>query len=478
VNAESAAADAARAVSGLRETLDAMRAAHARDPMPDAAKRIARLDALDALMRDHRDAIVAAINADFGRRPAEETDLLEIFPSRSAIRHARRHVRRWMRPRRHWANFWFLPARTEIVPLPRGVVGIIAPWNYPLYLAIGPLVDALAAGNRAMVKVSEFTPRFSALFAELVSRVFATDEVAVVTGDAEVGRAFASLPFDHLLFTGSTAVGRHVMAAAAPNLVPVTLELGGKSPALVGPGARIEHAAERIVLGKLLNAGQTCIAPDYALVQRARIPAFVDAARAAAAKLYPALPDTPQYASIVSDRHFARLCRLRDEAVTLGASVLALGSSGDDDPSKRVLAPVMLNDVDERMLVMHEEIFGPLLPIVAYDTIDDALAYIASHPHPLALYVFDDDRATLDRVQAATLAGGVTVNDTILHIAQHSLPFGGVGASGIGAYHGEAGFRTFSHMKPVMRQARVNAVSLLNPPYGAKFRALLKLLLR
>jgi coniferyl-aldehyde dehydrogenase len=477
VNAESAAADAARAASGLRETLEAMRATHARDPMPDAATRIARLDALEALVRDHRDAIVAAIDADFGRRPAEETILLEIFPSLSALRHARRHVLRWMRPQRHWANFWFLPARTGIVPLPLGVVGIIAPWNYPLYLVIGPLVDALAAGNRAMVKVSEFTPRFSALFAELVSRVFARDEIAVITGDAEVGRAFAALPFDHLLFTGSTAVGRHVMAAAAQNLTPVTLELGGKSPALVGPGARISHAAERIMLGKLLNAGQTCIAPDYALVPRTQVSAFVDAARAAAAKLYPALPRNPQYASIVSDRHFARLAMLRDEAIALGAKVHALGLAGDD-AAGRLLAPVVLTDVDDRMQIMHEEIFGPLLPVVAYDTIDDALAYIASHPHPLALYVFDDDRATLDRVQRETLAGGVTVNDTILHIAQHRLPFGGVGASGMGAYHGEAGFRTFSHMKPVMRQSRVNAVSLLNPPYGQKFATLLRLLLR
>ena len=477
MNVESAAADAARSASGLRETLDAMRAAHARDPLPDAATRIARLDALEALMRENRNAIVAAIDADFGRRPTEETDLLEIFPSLAGLRHARRHVRRWMRPRRHWANFWFLPARTEIVPLPRGVVGIIAPWNYPLYLTVGPLVDALAAGNRAMVKASEFTPRFSALFADLVSRSFARNEIAVITGDAEVGRAFAALPFDHLLFTGSTAVGRHVMAAAAPNLTPVTLELGGKSPALVGPGARLEHAAERIVLGKLLNAGQTCIAPDYALVPRTQVSAFIDAARAVAAKLYPALPANPHYASIVSDRHFARLATLRDEAAALGAKVHALASSGDD-AAARVLAPVMLTDVDERMQVMQEEIFGPLLPIVAYDTIDGAIACIASHPHPLALYVFDDDRATLERVQRATLAGGVTLNDTILHIAQHNLPFGGVGASGIGAYHGEAGFRTFSHMKPVMRQARINAVSLLNPPYGRTFRALVELLLR
>ena len=477
MNAETAAADAARAVDGLHETLAAMRAAHARDPMPDVDVRRDRLRRLELLMCDNRDAIVAALDADFGRRPAEETDLLEIFPSLSAVRHARRHVRRWMRVRRRWANLLFLPARTEIVPQPRGVVGIIAPWNYPLYLAIGPLADALAAGNRAMVKMSEYTPRFSALFAELVARAFRSDEVSVVTGDADIGRAFSALPFDHLLFTGSTAVGRHVMSAAAANLTPVTLELGGKSPALIGPGARFAHAVERIVLGKLLNAGQTCIAPDYVLLPRADVSRFVDAARAAASRLYPDLPRNAQYSSIVSDRHFARLRALCDDALALGAQAHALGST-DGDAGSRVMAPVLLTDVDNRMQIMHEEIFGPLLPLVPYDTLDDALTYIAARPHPLALYVFDDDRATLERVQRNTLAGGVTVNDTILHIAQHNLPFGGVGASGIGVYHGEAGFRTFSHMRPVMRQARWNAVGLLNPPYAWKFRQVLKLILR
>ena len=477
MNAETAAADAARAVDGLHETLAAMRAAHARDPMPDVDVRRDRLRRLELLMCDNRDAIVAALDADFGRRPAEETDLLEIFPSLSAVRHARRHVRRWMRVRRRWANLLFLPARTEIVPQPRGVVGIIAPWNYPLYLAIGPLADALAAGNRAMVKMSEYTPRFSALFAELVARTFRSDEVSVVTGDADIGRAFSALPFDHLLFTGSTAVGRHVMSAAAANLTPVTLELGGKSPALIGPGARFAHAVERIVLGKLLNAGQTCIAPDYVLLPRADVSKFVDAARAAASRLYPDLPRNAQYSSIVSDRHFARLRALCDDAVALGAHAHVLGSA-DGDTHSRVMAPVLLTDVDNRMQIMHEEIFGPLLPLVPYDTLDDALTYIAARPHPLALYVFDDDGATLERVQRNTLAGGVTVNDTILHIAQHNLPFGGVGASGIGVYHGEAGFRTFSHMRPVMRQARWNAVGLLNPPYAWKFRQVLKLILR
>jgi coniferyl-aldehyde dehydrogenase len=467
---------AQRAAPALGEMLAAMRDAQSRDPMPDWPTRARRLRALEALMQDNRDAIAAAIDADFGRRAPEETAILEVFPSVSAIRYALRHGRRWMRPRRAPASFWFLPARTEILPQPVGVVGIIVPWNYPLYLAAAPLTDALAAGNRVLLKMSEHTPRFSALFERLVAAAFPDGEVVVVNGGPEVGRAFSALAFDHLLFTGSTAVGHEVMKAAATHLTPVTLELGGKSPALIGPGARLTHAVERIVLGNLLNAGQTCIAPDYVLLPRARVADFIALARTAAERFYPGLPEHPNYASIISDRHFERLRALRDGAVAAGAKVHALGKPGDD-PRTRVLAPAVLTDVDDRMEIMRQEIFGPLLPLVAYDTLDEAIDYVRARPHPLALYIFEEDRALIDRIQSRTHAGGVTVNDTILHIAQHHLPFGGAGPSGIGAYHGEAGFETFSRMKPVMRQARLNFVGLLDPPYGAKFRAMLKLLL-
>ncbi len=453
-----------------------MRDAQAREPFPEWPTRARRLRSLDALMRDHRDAIIAAIAADFGRRPAEETDLLEIFPSRSGIQHALKHGRRWMRSRRRWAGFWFLPARTQLLPQPLGVVGIIVPWNYPLYLAIGPMTDALAAGNRVLVKMSELTPRFSALFAELVAKAFAPDEVAVVNGDADVAREFSSLPFDHLLFTGSTAVGREVMRAAAANLTPVTLELGGKSPTIIGPQARFEHAVERIVLGKLLNAGQTCIAPDYLLLPRTQVAAFVEAARAATTRLYPQLAANGQYASIASDRHYSRLAKLRDGAVAAGAAAHPLADVPGSGET-RVFPPTLLTDVSDDMDVMQQEIFGPLLPLVPYDTLDDAIAYISAHAHPLALYLFDEDRATIEKVLTNTQAGGVSVNDTILHIAQHDLPFGGVGASGMGAYHGEGGFRTFSRMKPVFHQARMNMVGLLNPPYGKTFRRMLGILL-
>ncbi len=461
--------------ASLDETLARLRAAHARNPSPDWPERAARLRALEALVRDNRDVIATAIATDFGQRPAEETSLLEIFPSLSGIRHALRHARRWMRPRRRWAGMWFLPARTELLPQPLGVVGIIVPWNYPLYLAIGPMTDALAAGNRVLVKMSEFTPRFSTLFAELVGKYFATDEVAVVNGDAEVARAFSALPLDHLLFTGSTPVGREVMRAAAANLTPVTLELGGKSPAIIGPGARFDHAVERIVHGKLINAGQTCIAPDYVLLPRAQMTAFIDGARAMVGKLYPQFTSNPQYSSIVSDRQYARLASLRDDAVAAGATAHVLAES-PVTPGSRVFPPVLLTGANDASSVMQQEIFGPLLPLVPYDCLDDAIAYIAARPHPLALYVFDDDRATVDTVLKRTSAGGVTVNDTILHIAQHDLPFGGVGASGMGAYHGEDGFRTFSRMKPIFRQARWNTVGLLNPPYRDVFRRMLKIL--
>lgn len=460
----------------LADTFAAMRAAQARELTPDWPQRARRLHQLDALIGDNLEAIVAAIAADFGRRPAEETKLLEIFPSRSAIRYALSHGHRWMRSRRRWAGFLFLPARTEILPQPLGVVGIIVPWNYPLYLAVGPLTDALVAGNRVLVKMPEGTPRFSALFANLVTNYFAADEVTVVNGDADVARAFAALPFDHLLFTGSTAIGREVMRAAAANLTPVTLELGGKSPAIIGPDARFEHAVERIVLGKLLNAGQTCIAPDYVLLPRSQVPAFIDHARSVTARLYPQLASNGQYASIASDRQHARLVALRDDALAAGAVAHALSESAASADA-RIFAPTVLSNVDDRMQVMQQEIFGPLLPVVPYDTLDEAINYVNAHAHPLALYVFDESRATIDKVLSRTQAGGVSVNDTILHIAQHHLPFGGVGASGMGAYHGEEGFRTFSRMKPVFRQARWNTVGLLNPPYGANFQRMLKFLL-
>jgi acyl-CoA reductase-like NAD-dependent aldehyde dehydrogenase len=467
------------AVSSLERLFAAQRAAFAHAPYPDAETRDRRLAALERLLRENGDAIAAAISRDFGHRSPHETQLLELFPSLEAIRHARRNLRRWMKPRRRATSLWFLPGRSRTIAQPLGVVGVIVPWNYPVYLAIGPLVGALAAGNRAMVKMSELAPATAELLNALLGRHFAADEVAVVTGDADIGRAFSALPFDHLLFTGSTAVGRAVMRAAADNLTPVTLELGGKSPAIVAPDYPIAHAAERILIGKLMNAGQTCIAPDYALVPSARVREFVAAARGVVGACYPDPLRSPDYTSIVDDRHFARLTGYIAEAQAQGAEILTLGPAGTAaEPGTRRIPPTLLVGAPDSCRVMREEIFGPILPIVAYETFDDALAYVNARPRPLALYCFDRDEAQIGRVLTETVAGGVTINDTILHIAQDDLPFGGVGPSGMGEYHGHEGFLAFSKQKSVFRQSRLNAMGLFKPPYGNTFERLVAFLMR
>ena len=462
---------------GLPAVFSAMQAASRADLPVSLAIRRERLDALQALVSDNVDALAAAINADFGQRSRHETRLLEVFPALEGLRHTRRHLARWMAPSRRPVSILFQPGRARLMPQPLGVVGIVVPWNYPLLLAVAPLAAALAAGNRAMVKMSEYTPRTGELFARLAARYIDPAVLTVVLGDAAAGAAFASLPFDHLLFTGSTAVGRQVMAAAAPNLTPVTLELGGKSPVIIGPDYPLAQAAERIVVGKLLNAGQTCIAPDYVFVPTAQREAFVSALRNVVARLYPDLGRSPDYSAIINARHFDRLAGYLDEAVTMGARALPL-SDAPADPVRRCFPPVALLDADDRMRVMQDEIFGPLLPVLGYGQLDEAIAYVNAHPRPLALYVFEQDRTRLDRVLNRTVAGGVTVNDTLLHIAQEELPFGGVGPSGMGHYHGYEGFKTFSKMKPVFHQSRLNGMALFNPPYGPLFERLVRFLIR
>ena len=466
-----------REVPAMSTVFSAMHAASRHDQTPAWEIRADRLRRLRRLVLDHHDAIAAAISADFTNRPRQETALLEVFPSAAGIDDALRHGKRWMRVRRARTGLWFQPGKSRLMPQPLGVVGIVVPWNYPLYLTVGPLAGALVAGNRAMIKLSEYTPRFAELFARLVQATFAPDEVAVVNGDAEVAAAFTALPFDHLLFTGSTSVGHHVMRAAAANLTSVTLELGGKSPAIIGPGADFERAVERIVVGKLLNAGQTCIAPDYVLVPADQRDRFAEAARRCVNRLYPDIARNPDYTSIISPRHFDRLVSMVDAAAAAGAHVLPLTDATPDAAARR-LPPVLLMDVPEDVRAMEEEIFGPVLPVVTYRSLDDAIGFVNARPRPLALYVFDKGRDVVDRVTQQTVAGGVTVNDTLFHIAQDDLPFGGVGPSGMGVYHGRAGFETFSKLKPVFHQAGLNGAGLLKPPYGKRFESMLKLLLR
>ena len=441
-------------------------------------ERLRTLEALATLLRENGAALADAVNRDFRGRAVQETRLLEIFPALEAIAHARKHLRSWMVPRRARTSFWFLPGRSRVVMQPLGMVGIVVPWNYPVYLAIAPAVSAVAAGNRVLIKMSESAPATGELLAALVARHFSPEVLAILNGGVEVATAFTALPFDHLLFTGSTEVGRHVMRAAAANLTPVTLELGGKSPAIVGRGMPVAQAADRILYGKCLNAGQTCVAPDYVLVPEERIEEFAQAAEATVARLYPRLADNADYTAIIDDRHRNRLVGYVEEARARGAHVRELNPAREDFSGSPKLPPTVLMGVPQDTRVMREEIFGPLLPLVPYRTLDEAIAYVNARPRPLALYVFDHDRAAVNRVLAGTVSGGVAVNETIVHLAQDDLPFGGVGPSGMGEYHGRAGFDAFSKRKAVFYQSRINGLRLFRPPYGKRFEALVKLLLR
>ena len=466
-----------QALPPFHRAFAAQRAAFARERYPDERTRQDRLLRLKSLVQDGEPRFVAAANADFGHRSAHETRLAELYIVVAEIADAQAHLGRWMRRERVATPLHLRPARAYIERQPLGVAGVISPWNYPVQLALGPALAALAAGNRVMLKPSELTPATSALLQELVAARFAADEFDVVLGDADVGRGFSQLPFHHLFFTGSTAVGRQVARAAAENLTPVTLELGGKSPALFAPDADLALCAPRLMAGKLLNAGQTCIAPDYALVPQGAEERFVAAVERAAAALYPTYEANADYTSIVDERHYRRLTGLVDDARAKGARIVALNPASESpDPSSRKLLPALIVGANESMAVMQEEIFGPLLPIETYATLDDAVARINARPHPLAFYYFGRDSVRRGNVLKETFAGGVTVNDTLWHFAHKNLPFGGVGASGSGAYHGEAGFLAFTHRKPVFVQPRWAATRLLHPPYGKAFEKVIALL--
>jgi len=457
--------------------LDDQRRAFRKDSFPSAKVRRERLSRLlkALIAREHR--IAAAISADFGHRSDFETYLAEIFTSLQTIRHTRRQLGKWMRPSKRSMNLAFRPARAEVRAQPLGVVGIISPWNYPFYLAISPLVGALAAGNRVMIKPSEFTPQTSELLREMIADTFSPEEVTVVTGGSDVGESFARLPLDHLLFTGSTSVGKSVMRAAAENLTPVTLELGGKSPAIIGPGFPMERAVKSIITGKLLNAGQTCIAPDYVMVPDGSLDLFVAHARQTVAAMYPNLAANPDYTSIINARHLGRLQGYLGDAAERGAQVVTINPAGESfDGSIGKMPPALVLQTNDDMAVMQEEIFGPILPVLTYRGLDEAIDYVNDHDRPLALYYFDKDETRVERVLTETTSGGVCINETLMHIALDDLPFGGVGPSGMGHYHGFEGFETFSNTKGVFFQSRINGAGLLRPPYGVIARKILDLM--
>jgi len=453
-------------------------ASRAQIDVPLALRRD-RLGRLRSLIETHAGALSEAIEADFGVRSRQLTEAADLFVLRAAIGQLHKELPRWMKTRRVPTPLYLLPARGHIQRQPLGVVGVIGPWNYPLQLNLGPAATALAAGNRVMLKPSELTPHTSALMASLVQQAFAAEEFSVVVGGADVAQAFSALPFDHLFFTGSTSVGRLVAAAAAANLTPTTLELGGKSPCVIDPSCDLDDAAIKIAHGKLLNAGQTCIAPDYVLLPRGQEAAFEQAYTAAVAKLFPYIAGNPDYAAIVSDRHLARLTSVLDEARAQGARVVdvAPGARGSTAPSRQ-MNPTLVFDPAPETRVMKEELFGPILPVLAYDRLDEAIAFINARPRPLAQYWFGNDTAARDRLLRNTVSGGVTVNDTLMHVAHEGLPFGGVGESGWGSYHGESGFLRFTQQKPVLVQSRWAMGKLFYPPYGAAFDRVMGLLRR
>ncbi|MDP3738659.1 MAG: coniferyl aldehyde dehydrogenase [Hyphomonadaceae bacterium] len=454
--------------------LELQRAAQRREGAPSAKVRRERLKSLADMVRAGGDEFAAAISADFGNRSWFETALLETMVTLSAIRHARRNVGWWMRPSDRDVDITFWPGSAWVRREPLGVIGIISPWNYPLQLALSPLVDALAAGNRAVIKPSEQTPKFSELLKQKIKAAFSEDVVSVVTGGPEVAAAFSRLPFDHLVFTGSTSIGRQVAQATADGLVPTTLELGGKSPALICPSGSIDKAAAAIAQGKFVNAGQTCIAPDYVLAPRGEVDDVAAKIMAEAARAYPQLGD--DYSSLISERAFDRAQAAVEEAERGGARVLRHATPADR--AKRLMPPTVVLNSPADGALMREEIFAPILPIIGYDTLDQALNLIASRPDPLALYIFAENTGEQGDVLDRTRSGGVTINATLLHIAQEDLPFGGIGPSGMGHYHGRAGFDRFTHARAVFRTGWFNAANLLAPPYGERAKRLLKILMR
>lgn len=464
--------------SELRPTLDRLRAAW-RAHRPDYAQRMDDLARLRDAFRAGTDAMVAAVAADFGHRSTHETLLADAMTVGAGIDHLCRHLRKWMRPQRVGVGWKLWPARAQVRREAVGVVGVMSPWNYPVNLALVPLATAIAAGNHVYLKPSEHTPRTSAWLRELLTGVFPSDRVAVATGDAALGAAFSALPFDHLVFTGSTAVGRKVMAAAAANLTPLTLELGGKSPAIVAADYPLEQAAARLATGKWFNGGQTCIAPDYVLVDHARRDALVAALRCQAQMRYANLGSHDDYTHIVNDGQYRRLRGYLDDARARGLDVIELVAL---DPARgereRMIAPTLVLEPGDDASVMQEEIFGPILPVRSYRNLDEAIAWVEAHDRPLALYPFSHDRAVIERILSRVLAGGVTVNDTLLHFAASNLPFGGIGASGMGAYHGEEGFRAFSHSKGVFTQSKWNLTGTVRAPFGRVADLLLAALLR
>jgi coniferyl-aldehyde dehydrogenase len=467
-------------MTDMKSILQKQRASFTAAMPENFAIRRDRIDRAIAMLIDHKDDFAKAVSADFGHRSTEQTLMTDIMPSVGALKHARKHMESWARGEARKPTFplGLIGAKAKIVYQPKGVVGILAPWNFPVGMVMVPMAGVLAAGNRAMVKPSEFTEAVSQMFADIVPKYFAEDEIAVFTGGVEVGTAFSQLPFDHMIFTGATSVGKHIMRAAAENLVPVTLELGGKSPTIIGRSANKAKAGERIALGKMMNAGQICLAPDYLLVAKDQEADMIESVKAGVTAMYPTMLHNDDYTSVINGRNRARLEGYLDDAREKGAELIEVNPAGEDFKSSNgnKMPLTIIRNVTEDMKVMQDEIFGPILPVMTYSNMDEAIDYVNAHDRPLGLYYFGNDKAEQERVLSRTVSGGVTVNDVIFHNAMEDLPFGGIGPSGMGNYHGADGFKTFSHMRAVYHQTGLDVAGIagLKPPYGKKAHATLK----
>ncbi|MDH5477928.1 MAG: coniferyl aldehyde dehydrogenase [Nitrospinota bacterium] len=463
----------------VRRLFDLQKAAFLKNPYPSLQERRAALDSLFRLVKENEENFVDSINHDFGCRSPQETRIMEVGVALEDIRHIKSHLAGWMRTPRKLTSIWFWPATARVIRQPLGVVGIIVPWNFPMMLAATPLSAALAAGNRVILKMSEHTPATSALFARLVREVYSEDQVAVVLGGPETARAMTRAPFDRILYTGATARGVDVLHAAADNLTPVTLELGGKNPAIIHPDFPLETAAARVITAKLLNAGQSCVSVDYVMVQAGMEERFIQAASAHASKNYPSMVDNPDYTAIIDERHYARIIRELEDAREKGATIVEANPYGEVfDPSSRKIPPTFVYNVTDDMDLAKEEIFGPVTLVIPYDSIEDAMAYVNSRPRPLALYYFDNDKHRTEQVLRGTVTGTAAVNDAVWQFVTFGVPFGGVGHSGMGRYHGEYGFAEFSHEKGVFIQSRFNQLWTVMPPYDWITRLVTRLMIR
>jgi coniferyl-aldehyde dehydrogenase len=467
INPKSTSEDHSGSIEEMKKILSNQKALFINEPNIAWLKRKENLKKLGSIIKDHESDFINAISKDFGNRASEETIIAEMLVIQGGINHALKHTPKWMRTRKAPTALQFKPAYNRVIPQPLGVIGIMSPWNYPLQLAVMPLIGALGAGNRAMIKPSEYTPLFSKLLKKVLGKVFSEDEVYVALGGVDVATCFSSLHFDHLIFTGSTNVGRIVAKSAAANLVPCTLELGGKSPAIIDESANLKTAVARLTNAKLLNAGQTCVAPDYLLMPKSQVSDFASAMISQAETFYPEFAGNKDYTSIIADSHYARLQNLLEDAENKGAKIRVAGNDDKQQLAKERRIPLtIVTETTPDMKIMQEEIFGPLLPILESESLNESLEYISKRDRPLALYWFGKNKNKLNRVLKESISGGVTINDATWHVIQEDIPFGGVGPSGMGAYHGEVGFRTFSHMKGVFFQSKFSQGSKLHPPYG------------